>query len=109
MSMDQSAGVERARVVQDERAAERTRGRAAQDQEVAKRVEQYEQQWQTDNCAWERARVASSDAVIAAHPPPEIEGKGDSSNKPDGTQQKDVTRSRSTWVLRPVERDTHGA
>jgi len=47
MSMDQSTGAERERVAQQERTDARKRVQAAQDQEVATRVEQrVEQRWQ---------------------------------------------------------------
>jgi len=84
MSMDQSTGAERERVAQQERADARERVQAAQDQEVATRVEQRaEQRWQAVDYARtrrarERARAAAGNvtAAPAARDPVEREGEG---------------------------------
>jgi len=97
MSTDRSTGAERERVAQQERADARGRVQAAQDQEVATRVEQrVEQQRRADEYAQERARsrsrttVASGDGSVtapsAARNPMEREGvEGDRSHRPDGS------------------------
>jgi len=99
MSMDRSTGAERERVAQQERADARERVQAAQDQEVATRVEQrVEQQRRADEYAQERARkrsrttVAGGDrgvsAASAARDPVEREDEGvagDRSLRPDGS------------------------
>jgi len=85
MSMDQSTGAERERVVQDERAAARKRVQAAHDQEITTRVEKRaEKQRQAD----ERARANDGDvpAASAARGPVEREGgEDDRSHRPDGS------------------------
>ena len=104
-----STGQERERVVQDERAAARKRVQAAQDVDAEKRVEQREHQQQVGDRARERARErrravadaaddAAADTAVSA--PLEREREGDSSIRPDSTQQKGVTRPRSKWFVR---------
>ncbi len=67
MSMDRSTGAERERVVQQERADARERVQAAQDQDVATRVEQRAlKQQQADERARERSRAADDGAAAPA-------------------------------------------
>ncbi len=67
MSMDQSTGAERERVVQQKRTDARKRVQAAQDKEITTRVEQRAlKQQQADERARERSRAADNVAAAPA-------------------------------------------